>query len=100
MPRLAPAFATPVRSLQTSRTVLGVQTFYTPEHEWVRYDDESNIGTIGITNHAQESLGDVVYIELPQLELEAARGDQIGSVESVRVLLIPRSRPPRTSTRR
>ncbi|KAI3617068.1 hypothetical protein CBS9595_002977 [Malassezia furfur] len=82
MPRLAPAFASPVRPLQTSRTVLGVKTFYTPEHEWVRYDDESNIGTIGITNHAQESLGDVVYIELPQLELEAARGDQIGSVES------------------
>lgn len=89
MPRVAPSFAMPVRSLQTSRTVLGVQTFYTPEHEWVRYDDESNIGTIGITNHAQESLGDVVYIELPPVELEASRGDQIGSVESVRVRTHP-----------
>lgn len=83
-PRFAPLRAVPVRSFQTSRLAAGTQTFYTPEHEWVRYDDETNVGTIGITNHAQDSLGDVVYIELPPVELEAARGDQIGSVESVR----------------
>lgn len=84
VPRVAPVRAAPVRCFQTSRLTAGVKTFFTPEHEWVRYDDETNIGTIGITSHAQESLGDVVYIELPSLELEVARGDQIGSVESVK----------------
>lgn len=83
-PRVAPVRMMPVRSFQTSRMVSGVQTMYTAEHEWIRYDDETNIGKIGITNHAQESLGDVVYIELPPLELEVAKGDQIGSVESVK----------------
>ncbi|WFD45228.1 glycine cleavage system H-protein subunit [Malassezia psittaci] len=87
MPRPMPRMASrmmPVRSFQTSRVGAAIKTLYTVEHEWVRYDDESNIGTIGITNHAQDSLGDVVYIELPPLELEAARGDQIGSIESVK----------------
>ncbi|WFD00992.1 glycine cleavage system H-protein subunit [Malassezia yamatoensis] len=83
MPRMASRMS-PVRSFQTSRIGAAIKTLYTVEHEWVRYDDESNIGTIGITNHAQDSLGDVVYIELPPVELEAARGDQIGSIESVK----------------
>ena len=82
MPRMAPRMM-PVRSFQTSRIGAAIKTLYTVEHEWVRYDDQSNIGTIGITNHAQDSLGDVVYIELPPVDLEAARGDQIGSIESV-----------------
>lgn len=74
----------PVRSFQTSRLAAGTKTFYTAEHEWLRYDDATNEGVLGITDHAQESLGDVVYIELPQIEQEVTKGDQVGSVESVK----------------
>ena len=40
-------------------------TKYTAEHEIVRFDDETGVGIVGITNHAQEALGDVVFVELP-----------------------------------
>ena len=51
---------------------------------WLKYNDETNEGVLGITDHAQNSLGDVVYLELPAVELEVSKGDQIGSVESVK----------------
>jgi len=57
---------------------------YTEEHETVSYDDETGLGTITITEHAQLSLGDVVFVELPALETRVAQGDQIGAVESVK----------------
>ncbi|KAI8456677.1 glycine cleavage H-protein-domain-containing protein, partial [Phakopsora pachyrhizi] len=57
---------------------------YTKEHEWVKYDDENQIGTIGITDYAQKSLGDVVFVELPEESAAIATGDQIGAVESVK----------------
>ena len=44
----------------------------------------TNAGTIGITNYASKALGDVVYVELPELDLEVAKGDSIGAVESVK----------------
>ncbi|CAO1631557.1 unnamed protein product [Jaminaea pallidilutea] len=59
-------------------------TRYTPEHEWVTLDTKTNIGTIGITNYAQKSLGDVVYVELPSEGSEVKQGEQIGAVESVK----------------
>ena len=40
---------------------------FTKSHEYVKYDTDTNIGTIGITNHAQNSLGDVVFVELPSV---------------------------------
>jgi len=57
---------------------------YTSEHETVSYDDETGLGTITITEHAQSSLGDVVFVELPAVETKVAQGDQIGAVESVK----------------
>ncbi|EIM23004.1 hypothetical protein WALSEDRAFT_31655 [Wallemia mellicola CBS 633.66] len=57
---------------------------FTKQHEYVIYDDETNIGTIGITNHAQESLGDVVFVELPAPGSVVKQGEQIGAVESVK----------------
>lgn len=59
---------------------------YTKEHEWVEYDPESSaqIGTIGITEYAQKSLGDLVYVELPVQGATVAAGDQIGAIESVK----------------
>jgi glycine cleavage system H protein len=57
---------------------------YTKEHEWVRVEGE--IGTVGITNHAQEELGDIVYVDLPKVGSAAERGKTFGSVESVKAV--------------
>jgi len=56
---------------------------YTKEHEWIRLDEEGN-AVVGITDHAQELLGDMVYVELPELEETIATGDETGVVESVK----------------
>jgi glycine cleavage system H protein len=57
---------------------------YTKEHEWVRA--EGDTATIGITDHAQKELGDIVYVDLPKTGAMAERGKPIGSVESVKAV--------------
>jgi len=57
---------------------------YSRDHEWVRVDGES--GRIGITNYAQEQLGDVVFLELPEVGRTLAKGEQFGTVESVKAV--------------
>lgn len=57
---------------------------YTKEHEWVNV--EGNTGTVGITHHAQEELGDIVYVDLPKIGSTATQGKAIGSVESVKAV--------------
>ena len=57
---------------------------YTREHEWVHA--EGDIGTIGITDHAQKELGDIVYVELPKVGAAAEKGKALGSVESVKAV--------------
>ncbi|WFD25007.1 glycine cleavage system H-protein subunit [Malassezia equina] len=79
--RVAPV---PVRMFQTSRLAAEVKIYFTPEHEWIRYDDVTNEGVLGITDHAQNSLGDVVYLEMPEVQQEVSKGDQIGAIESVK----------------
>ena len=56
---------------------------YASSHEWARVEDDGSV-TIGITDHAQNLLGDVVYVELPELEAEVASSDEIAVVESVK----------------
>jgi len=56
---------------------------YISSHEWIRMEDDGNV-TIGITDHAQELLGDVVYVELPEVDSEVALEDEIAVVESVK----------------
>ena len=56
---------------------------YSKDHEWVLI--ENKIATVGITNYAQESLGDIVFIELPETGKSIKMGDQVGVVESVKV---------------
>lgn len=56
---------------------------YLRSHEWVRVE-EDGIVTIGITDHAQEALGDVVFVELPEVGAVLAAGDDAGVVESVK----------------
>jgi glycine cleavage system H protein len=57
---------------------------YTKDHEWAKV--EGNIVTIGITDHAQSSLGDVVYTELPEEGREVTKGETFGVVESVKAV--------------
>ena len=55
---------------------------YSKDHEWV--DQEGEIVTVGITNYAQESLGDIVFIDLPNVGKSINSGDQVGVIESVK----------------
>ena len=55
---------------------------YSKDHEWLQLNHD--IATVGITNYAQESLGDIVFIELPEIGRLVKSGDQIGVVESVK----------------
>jgi len=57
---------------------------YTKEHEWIKPD--GNSATIGITSHAQESLGDIVFVDLPKVGTELTAGKTFGSVESVKAV--------------
>ena len=56
---------------------------YTREHEWIR-DDGGDVYTVGITEHAAEQLGDVTYVELPEVGMELDQGQAAGAVESVK----------------
>ena len=55
---------------------------YTNEHEWIRV--EGNVGTVGITDHAQGALGDVTFVELPETGAEFLRGDEVCAIESAK----------------
>jgi glycine cleavage system H protein len=57
---------------------------YTKEHEWIKSDGKN--ATIGITSYAQESLGDIVFVELPKVGSELTAGKTFGSVESVKAV--------------
>lgn len=57
---------------------------YTKDHEWVRVEDGR--GRVGVTHYAQEQLGDVVYVELPEAGRSFRQGEQFGSIESVKAV--------------
>jgi len=57
---------------------------YTKDHEWVKID--GNVATIGITDHAQRELGDVVYLELPDIGKAVTGGESFGEVEAVKTV--------------
>lgn len=58
------------------------KTHYSEDHEWILV--EGDIATIGITNHAQEQLGDVVFVELPDIGSDISKGEDAGVIESVK----------------
>ncbi|MFD0978114.1 glycine cleavage system protein GcvH [Tropicimonas aquimaris] len=55
---------------------------YTEDHEWLSLDGD--VVTVGITDHAQEQLGDIVFIELPEVGTQVSKGDEIVVIESVK----------------
>lgn len=57
--------------------------WFTKDHEWIRIDDD-NTGTVGISHYAQEQLGDVVFVELPEVGRSLVKGEEAAVVESVK----------------
>ncbi|KAL1589878.1 hypothetical protein WHR41_01088 [Cladosporium halotolerans] len=57
---------------------------YTEDHEWIELSSDKKTGTIGVSAYAAKALGDVVYVELPSVDLEVSAGESIGAVESVK----------------
>ena len=57
-------------------------TYYSEDHEWIAVDGDT--GTVGITDYAQEQLGDVVFVELPEIGRTVIKGDDMAVVESVK----------------
>ncbi|ORY78399.1 glycine dehydrogenase [Leucosporidium creatinivorum] len=80
--RSAPRFVAPSSIL--SRSI--VTKRYSQDHEWLSFDSDTGVGSIGITDYAQRQLGDVVFIELPGQGTEIATGDSIGTIESVKAV--------------
>ncbi len=60
------------------------ELLYTTEHEWIRFDGKK--AEIGITEHAQKELGDIVYVELPAIDDDIDVGDEFGTIESVKAV--------------
>lgn len=56
--------------------------YYSEEHEWVRIVED--VATVGITDYAQEQLGDIVYVDLPEVETPVTLGDVVGELESTK----------------
>ena len=59
-----------------------MSTHYTKDHEWIRLDGE--VATVGITEHAQSQLGDIVYVELPEIGRKVEKGGEAAVVQSVK----------------
>ena len=57
---------------------------YTKEHEWILVEGDTS--TVGITDHAQQELGDIVYVDLPKVGAKVEQGKSLGSVESVKAV--------------
>lgn len=57
---------------------------YTNDHEWIRVDGD--VGTIGVTDHAQGELGDVVYVDIPDATATVSKGGTFGSIEAVKTV--------------
>ncbi|GLI73928.1 glycine cleavage system H-protein subunit [Penicillium ochrochloron] len=82
--RAAPAFRFPRGTRSFSQSPLAQVKKYTESHEWIELVDGSNTAKIGITKYAAHSLGDVVFVELPEADLEVGAGEPVGAVESVK----------------
>lgn len=69
--------------------------YYSTTHEYLRIDDnDKNVGYVGITDYAQKALGNIVYVDMPEVGDEFSEGDDFGAVESVKAasdLIIPAS---------
>jgi glycine cleavage system H protein len=72
------------KSEEREATMYPPDAKYTKEHEWIRIDGDT--GTVGITDFAQQQLGDVVYVELPAVGTTVSAGEPFGTIESVKAV--------------
>ncbi len=75
------------------KKITAMKTYFTPTHEYLTVDADGN-GLIGITDYAQKALGNVVYVDMPEVGDEFSEGDDFGAIESVKAasdLIIPAS---------
>jgi len=79
--RVPSRLAIPKRQFSLSSSKL--ERYFTEKHEWVSVSG-GNTGTVGISQHAQDALGDVVYVQLPDIGCELSQGSECGAVESVK----------------
>ncbi|KAJ5551231.1 hypothetical protein N7461_005929 [Penicillium sp. DV-2018c] len=82
--KATPAFRFPRGTRSFSQSPLSQLKKYTSSHEWIELVEGGKTAKIGITDYAANSLGDVVYVELPEEDLEVAAGEPVGAVESVK----------------
>nr|XP_022341561.1 uncharacterized protein LOC111135623 [Crassostrea virginica] len=78
---IAKASSVRCRNIHVSQRLLGVK-YFTEKHEWVEVNGD--IGTIGISDFAQDQLGEVVYVQLPEIDTELELGQEAGVLESVK----------------
>ncbi|EHA52534.1 hypothetical protein MCOR02_010052 [Pyricularia oryzae] len=83
-PRPAPAVGKMNVVRPFSVTAINPIRKYTKDHEWIDLSADKKTGVIGISEYAAEALGDVVYVELPDIGKDISKGDAIGAVESVK----------------
>ena len=69
--------------METTMIYYPTELSYTVTHEWIKRDSETVV-TIGITEHAQDQLGDIVFVDLPELNSAACLGEEIAVIESVK----------------
>ncbi|KAI8869476.1 glycine cleavage system H protein [Ramicandelaber brevisporus] len=60
--------------------------YYTKDHEWINYNPSTSIGRVGITQHAATQLGDIVFVELPNIDQDIEANTSVGSIESVKAV--------------
>ncbi|KAE8149407.1 glycine cleavage system H protein [Aspergillus avenaceus] len=83
--RVSPAMGFPRGSVRSfSQSPFMEVKKYTESHEWIELADDGKTAKIGITEYAAKSLGDVVFVELPEADLEVSAGEPVGAVESVK----------------
>ncbi|KAJ5902076.1 hypothetical protein N7495_002604 [Penicillium taxi] len=80
----APAFRFPRGTKSFSQSPLAQIKKYTESHEWIELIEGTKTAKIGISDYAAHALGDVVYVELPEVGLEVTAGEPVGAVESVK----------------
>lgn len=60
--------------------------FYNIDHEWINFNPKSKIGTIGITDYAHSQLGDIIFVQMPDVGTKFKQGDVLGKLESTRIV--------------
>lgn len=90
--RLRPGRLIPLINSIVPRRFESNGRLFSEKHEWLKFDGTTKVGRVGISNHAQEALGDVVYVQTPDVGAKFSQYEEVGAIESVKAaseLIIP-----------